>query len=133
MAALPLHIGRGHEGGAAQKKTGRLVLPIIGAVEQRAAEHAVAQDGAGRDQRDGGKDDDDVIAESEHAFECRHQRVARSGVRTAGLIRKRTMHHAATSDASFRRLAAVAALSPYSSHPVSWALSRHFPTFTFSS
>ena len=52
MAALSLHIGRRHEGRADQQKHRRLVLPVIGAVEQRAAEHAVAEDGAGRDQRD---------------------------------------------------------------------------------
>ena len=81
MAALSLHIGRGHEGRADQQKHRRLVLPVIGAVKQRAAEHAVAQDGAGRDQRERREDDDDVVAKGKRAFERRHERIARGGVR----------------------------------------------------
>src|SRR4051794_22806313 len=111
MAALSLNIGRRHEGGANQQKHRRLVLPVIGAVEQGTAEYAVAQDDAGRDQRDRGKDDDDVVAEAKRAPEYRHGRIALGDVGTVILIRKRTMHHAETSLASFSNLAAVAVLA----------------------
>ena len=40
------------------------------------------------------------------------ERIARGGVGTVVLIRKRTMHHAETSEASFSRLAAVAVFAP---------------------
>ena len=112
MAALALHIGRGHEGGADQQEHRRLVLPVIRAVEQGAAEHAVAQDGAGRDQRDAGEDDDDVVAKRQRTLERRHERIARGDRSGFVLIRKRTMHHAETSVASFSRLAEVAVLAP---------------------
>ena len=41
------------------------------------------------------------------ALDRRHQRIGWGGVRMAGLIRDRTMHHAETSEASFKRFAAV--------------------------
>ena len=112
MAALSLHIGRGHEGGADQQKYRGFVLPVIRAVKQGAAEHAVAEDGAGRDQRDRREHHDDVVAKGERTFQRRHERIARSGVGMVVLIRKRTMHHAETSVASFNRLAAVAVFAP---------------------
>src|SRR5689334_15706449 len=112
MAALALHIGGGHEGSSDEQEHGGLVLPVIGTVEQGAAEHAVAQDDARRDQRDGREDDDDVVAEGQGMTECRHERAARGGgVGTVILIRKRTMHHAETSLASFSKLAAVGVLA----------------------
>src|SRR4051794_41549019 len=95
MPALALHIGCGHEGGADQEKYRRLVLPVIGAVEQGAAEHAVAQDYARRDQRDGGEEYDNVVAEGQSTTERRHEWIARGdGFGMVSLIRKRTMHHA---------------------------------------
>src|SRR5579863_3043332 len=112
MAALLLHIGRRHERRADQKKHRRLVLPVIRAVEQGAPEHAIAEDGAGRDQRNGCQDDDDVVAPYEHALERRDEPIARRGVRATFLIRERTMHHAETSDPSLSNLAAVAVLAP---------------------
>ncbi len=53
-----------------------------------------------------------LLQKRERAFERRDERIARRGARTVGLIRKRTMHHAETSDASFSRLAAVAVFAP---------------------
>ena len=77
MAALALHIGRGHEGGADQQKHRRLVLPVIGAVEQGAAEHAVAEDARRpRSARRAANDHDDVVAQ--------RQRL-RSSAATSGL------------------------------------------------
>jgi hypothetical protein len=111
MAALALHIGRGHEGGADKQKYRRFVLPVIGAVEQGAAEHAVTEDHTCRDQRERGEDHDDVVAQRQHLAERRHERIARGGLGAVLLIRKRTMHHAATSVASFSRLAEVAVLA----------------------
>ena len=43
--------------------------------------------------------------------ERRHERIARDSLGSVWLIRKRTMHHAETSLASFRRLADVAVLA----------------------
>ena len=82
-------------------------------MKQRAAEHAVAEDGAGRDQRDRGEDDDDAVEKGQRMFERRDERVAcdAASVRLF-TIRKRTVHHAETSDASFNSLAAVAVLAP---------------------
>src|SRR5437660_1782672 len=111
MAALALHIGRRHEGGADEEKHRRLVLPVVGAVEKRTTEYAVAEDGARRDQRDCCEHHDDGVAEVERVAECRHERIARNGVGAVILIRKRTMHHAATSLASFSREAEVAVLA----------------------
>ena len=42
----------------------------------------------------------------------RDERMARRGGRFVRLIRKRTMHHAETSDASFRKLPESAVLAP---------------------
>src|ERR1700738_5095096 len=112
MAALSLHIGCGPEGRTDQKKHRRLVLPIVGTVKQRAAQHAVAEDGAGRDQRNGRDDDDDVVTKGETTFERGRERIARCSIRTVMLISELTMHHAETSDASFNRLAAVAVFAP---------------------
>jgi hypothetical protein len=112
MAAAGLHIGRGHEGRADQQKHRSLVLPVIGGVEQRTAEDAVAQDRAGGDQRERRQHDDDAVAGAKRAFANPDQRVAGRGVRSVVALRKWTMHHAAMSDASFSRLAAVAVLAP---------------------
>ena len=46
-----------------------------------------------------------LLHQRKRAFERRDERIARRGVETVVLIRKRTMHHAETSDASFSRLA----------------------------
>ena len=110
VSALPLHIGRGHEGGADQQKHRGFVLPVVRAVKQGAAEDAVAQDGAGRDQSDSRQNDNDPVAKGERAIERRHEHIVRGGGRSVSLIRKRTMHHAETSVASFSRLAAAALL-----------------------
>src|SRR5882757_281602 len=110
MTAILLYIGRGHEGGADQQEHGGLVLPVIGGVEQRAAEHAVAQDGAGRDQRDRCKHDDDAVEDGEAAIERRREACACGSVRLAVTIRKRTVDHAETSEASLSKFAAVAVL-----------------------
>ena len=96
----------------AQQEHRRLILPIIGAVKQRAAEHAIAEDAAGRDQRDGGEDDDDGVAQRQRALQRRHGPMCRSGVGAVIPIRKRTVHQAETSEASFSRLAAVAVFAP---------------------
>ena len=79
-------------------------------MEQGAAQHAVAEDGAGGDQRDRRQHDDDAVAERERTFQRRHERMARGGVGMVILIRKRTMHHAVTSDASFSSLAGIRGL-----------------------
>ncbi len=111
MAALTLHVGRRHEGGADQQKYRRLVLPVIGAVEHRAAEHAVAQDRAGGDQGNGSQEDNGIVAKRERLTDSRHEPIARGDAGQVFLIRKRTMHHAATSVASFSNVAEVAVLA----------------------
>src|SRR5262249_60294476 len=96
---------------ADQKKHRRLVLPVIGAVEQGAAEYAIAEDHTCRDQRKRGEDHDDAVAQRQRPAERRHERIARGGVGMVFLIRNGTMHHAETSLASLSRLAEVAVLA----------------------
>src|SRR5579871_4693814 len=112
MAALLLYPGGSHEGGADQKEDGSLVLPIVWRLKQRSSQDAIAEDRARRDQRKGGESENDAVAQSERIFERRNQRGAGRGGGRIGSIRKRTVHHAETSEASLSNLPAVAVLAP---------------------
>src|SRR3954453_1784034 len=134
MAALPLHVGGGNEGRADQQKHRRLVLPIVGAVKQGSAEHAVAEDDAGGDQRQRSKNNDDAVANVKPPFARRQNHVAAGGgLRREVLILERKVDHAATSEATFNRLAAIAVFPLLSFQAVSRAMSRHLPTVATSS
>ena len=76
-------------------------------MEQRAGQHAVAQDEAREDERHRCKNDDDAIAEGERTRKPGQERIVRGRADQLALIFKRAVHHA-TSDASFIRLAQLA-------------------------
>src|SRR3984885_10310732 len=128
MAALLLDVGGGHEGGPDQQKHSGFILPIIRTLKQRARKHAEAEHAARTDQRQRGENQNDSVAQSKRIFQCRDKPRAGRGNRRGGSIRKRTMHHAEMSDASFSNLAAVAVLAPKSFQAVSRAMSRHLLT-----
>src|SRR5580704_4790235 len=110
MAALALYIAGGHEGGADQEKHRRFILPVIGGMKQRTPEHAIAQDSACRDQSERGEEDEDLVDQRKRTFEGGNDRIIRGRLREVFTIPQRTVHHAETSDASFKRVAAVAVL-----------------------
>ena len=95
-------------GDADQQEYRRFILPISCAVEEAASNDAVAQDCAGGDQRNRGKNDHEVVEDSEPTINRRDKRVVCRGGWEVALVLSRAVHYAGTSLASFNRFAAVA-------------------------